>query len=449
MAETMDEAGFWLPSHFLTDDDFNDDASTAGNRLGSCFRTVGGGRRTAYGSSVSAIDSPVSSTETESDQDEFLADLTQQLARSSLFDASHTTMNLQPSPQTFARYASEKPWVQQMATSPQSTLSGFVSWANRSGNVSPNSLSSQVPSPPSTPPDELDLFYEAAGQVARLKMRASAQAQLSQQKSGLLGPPRNPTFQSSAFAVPKTANTIGRLQSHPAASYHSFPPTNQYHQVGHEIKRLHQQQQQQVLEHYCNVQQQQRQQMLNRGSCGGGCCGGGETHIASGTGGALGLPPSAWPPLRTAQQQQKQQHGQSQQHLLPSVQHQQIGGGSAMRAVFLGGSGAGIKRKSPGTGVFLPRRYGSPPTEPRKKPGCSTVLLPARVVQALNLNLEEAKSHHHPLPHQTLLLSEHDVIMARRKAAAAVWAQQQRRSMMRAEAALNHNEFLLPQEWTY
>ncbi|URE40690.1 hypothetical protein MUK42_16681 [Musa troglodytarum] len=61
--------------------------------------------------------------------------------------------------------------------------------------------------------------------------------------------------------------------------------------------------------------------------------------------------------------------------------------GSGMRTVFLRGSGA--RKESIGTGVFLPRTAGSK-TEPQKKSAaaCSTVFIPARVVQALNLNLE-------------------------------------------------------------
>ncbi|MBA0651115.1 hypothetical protein Goklo_018479, partial [Gossypium klotzschianum] len=82
----------------------------------------------------------------------------------------------------------------------------------------------------------------------------------------------------------------------------------------------------------------------------------------------LGLAPSAWPPL----QQQKQQP--------------QPPNGSGMRAVFLGNPNG--KRECAGTGVFLPRRVGSF-SEPRKKSACPTVLVPARVAQALNLNLDE------------------------------------------------------------
>ena len=135
----------------------------------------------------------------------------------------------------------------------------------------------------------------------------------------------------------------------------------------------------------------------------------------------LGLSPSAWPPLQQAQQQQQQPP-------------QNLHNGSAMRAVFLANPGG--KRESAGTGVFLPRRVDSP-SDTRRRPGpnslsllfnsrvllvsnlfialyfifirsgygfkyryftdyfgeiftgCSTVLVPARVVQALNLNVED------------------------------------------------------------
>jgi hypothetical protein len=82
--------------------------------------------------------------------------------------------------------------------------------------------------------------------------------------------------------------------------------------------------------------------------------------------------PAAWPPL------QKQQHAPA-----PGVGG---GGGGGMRAVFLTPPGA--KRERNGTGVFLPRPAGAP-AEPKRKTGCSTVLVPARVVQALNLNLDD------------------------------------------------------------
>ncbi|KAL3639471.1 hypothetical protein CASFOL_017378 [Castilleja foliolosa] len=79
-----------------------------------------------------------------------------------------------------------------------------------------------------------------------------------------------------------------------------------------------------------------------------------------------GLSTAAWPTLQQSQQP-----------------------GSGMRAVFLGETDG--KKERTGTGVFLPRSYGPNPTEARKKSGYSTVLLPERVVHALNLNVD-AKS---------------------------------------------------------
>ncbi|XP_042386442.1 uncharacterized protein LOC121978129 [Zingiber officinale] len=85
----------------------------------------------------------------------------------------------------------------------------------------------------------------------------------------------------------------------------------------------------------------------------------------------LDLPASAWPPLGKPP-------AQPQQPLAFT--------GSGMRAVFL--HIAGVRKESVGTGVFLPRTAGNK-FEPKKKSGCSTVLVPDRVVQALNLNLDE------------------------------------------------------------
>ncbi|KAL2644221.1 hypothetical protein R1flu_011808 [Riccia fluitans] len=72
-----------------------------------------------------------------------------------------------------------------------------------------------------------------------------------------------------------------------------------------------------------------------------------------------------------------------------------VNGGSGMRAVFLGSPGSG--RESTGTGVFLPRCIGGT-SDYRRKPACSTVLLPSRIVQVLNLNVEDMRSHPAPMP---------------------------------------------------
>ncbi|KAJ7542995.1 hypothetical protein O6H91_09G021200 [Diphasiastrum complanatum] len=67
-----------------------------------------------------------------------------------------------------------------------------------------------------------------------------------------------------------------------------------------------------------------------------------------------------------------------------------ITGGSGMRAVFLGGSGA--CKESSGTGVFLPLSA----NYQKRKPVCSTVLLPSRIVQVLNLQVDDLGCQ--PLP---------------------------------------------------
>ncbi|KAH7577528.1 hypothetical protein ACOSP7_001542 [Xanthoceras sorbifolium] len=55
--------------------------------------------------------------------------------------------------------------------------------------------------------------------------------------------------------------------------------------------------------------------------------------------------------------------------------------GSGMQAIFLDSG-----KRSCGTGVFLPQRVGTN-FQPNKRPACSPVLLPSRVVQALNLDV--------------------------------------------------------------
>ncbi|KAG4981874.1 hypothetical protein JHK84_026970 [Glycine max] len=56
-------------------------------------------------------------------------------------------------------------------------------------------------------------------------------------------------------------------------------------------------------------------------------------------------------------------------------------GGPGMRAIFLGST-----HRSCGTGVFLPQRAGTN-FQPSKRPACAPILVPAGVIQALNLNV--------------------------------------------------------------
>ncbi|KAF7120328.1 hypothetical protein RHSIM_Rhsim13G0075900 [Rhododendron simsii] len=137
-------------------------------------------------------------------------------------------------------------------------------------------------------------------------------------------------------------------------------------------------------------------------------------------GGGFGSPAAGgWPTLQQSRQLHKQK--------------QQVRSGSGMSAVFLGGSGSRSTAGSCGTGVFLPRAISNPP-EVRKKSECSTVLIPTRVLQALQLHFEDMNTRSqskgcasfasHP--------SQHDVAKPQG-----------------TNPTVDHNEMDLPQEWTY
>ncbi|XWS71629.1 hypothetical protein CRYUN_Cryun03dG0154300 [Craigia yunnanensis] len=138
--------------------------------------------------------------------------------------------------------------------------------------------------------------------------------------------------------------------------------------------------------------------------------------------------PNSNNPWYTLQQQQQQQQQQGNQQA-----------GSDMRAVFLNASGS--RNGSCGTGVFLPRGIGTP-FESRKKQGCATVLIPARVVQALKLHFEKtgvpSRFNNSGFP------LEHGASESGRN---SMYSHQKRQS--RTVPAMNHQEMGLPQEWTY
>ncbi|XP_030524156.1 uncharacterized protein LOC115736550 isoform X2 [Rhodamnia argentea] len=115
--------------------------------------------------------------------------------------------------------------------------------------------------------------------------------------------------------------------------------------------------------------------------------------------------------------------------------------GSGMRAVFLGGPRSG--NGSSGTGVFLPRGAGNNPSEPPKKPRCSTVLIPARVAHALMVHHDNMGGRSRPgigyFPPQ------HDAGTSGRSP--GPYLQQKRQS--ETAPALNQSDIDLPQEWMY
>ncbi|KAK8488831.1 hypothetical protein V6N11_025345 [Hibiscus sabdariffa] len=127
-------------------------------------------------------------------------------------------------------------------------------------------------------------------------------------------------------------------------------------------------------------------------------------------------------PWYTLQQQQQQSKKQT---------------GSDMRPVFLTGSCS--RNGSGGTGVFLPRGTGGIPCNPRKKKGCATVLIPARVVQALKLHFEKTGVSSR---FNTTDFKDAD-------ACDSMESPQKGRSGAVAGDTSQHGEVRLPQEWTY
>ncbi|OAY65190.1 hypothetical protein ACMD2_27169, partial [Ananas comosus] len=142
----LESAEFWLPSEFLGDDYYLEEAKV-GNGVG-----LGLG----FGSS---LDSPAESA--ESDEEDYMAGLTRRMAHSFLLDdEKEPTATQNPKPRV-------------MAGSPQSTLCAMGLWSS-SGHDSPNGPS-QVPSPPSSPLETLaedpwDLLNLAADEVMRMSL---------------------------------------------------------------------------------------------------------------------------------------------------------------------------------------------------------------------------------------------------------------------------------------
>lgn len=326
----MEDAEFFLPSEFLCDDFFLE-----GDKTGEAEAEVAG---TCFSELCPAFDSNPSSpadgatAETEGDEEEkeeedYMVGLAQQMARSFLQDDDASGSTVLTGNDAKAREV--------MACSPESTISPWS--VSRNGNTNGQSL---VWSPLSTPleqhkDDAWDLLYEAMGKVMRLRKLHDNGNHHIHKGCGILRKP------SPAIAAVSKATSTG---------YQHTPALTQ-----RQLQFCHPKQQQLTKQQLSGAWGRQR-----RGRGDGGVYGEEARY-----GRPLGLPSSAWPPLQKSQQP------------LP---------GSGMRAVFL--TGAGARKESTGTGVFLPRRVSSP-TESRKKPACSTVLLPARVVQALNLNLEE------------------------------------------------------------
>ncbi|CAA6655057.1 unnamed protein product [Spirodela intermedia] len=330
----MTNAEFRLPSEFLADDFFLEKKNGGG---GGEVKGGGGCRfptefpyEWEYGSNLSSPVESVTGTES-SDEEDYMAGLTRQMAHYFLQDEEKGPTML--SPAATRRYSTTNRtscWsVTPPVGSPQSTLCAFGGM-NGSSRESSNGPS-LVSSPPSSPleqykDDAWDLLYAAAGQVMRMRLNDECDQQHTGR--GLLGQPVRKPSPPLPVCHPKNV-----------ATGYSNAPLNQNQLRAQQFQQLKQEQ----------FMKQQGAAVWNRQSRpkGAGPRGG---IPSSRPARQQGLSPAAWPPI---QQQPR----------------------SGMRA-------------SCGTGVFLPRRVDSP-ADFRKKPACSTVLLPARVVQALNLDLEE------------------------------------------------------------
>lgn len=409
MEKDLDDCEFWLPSQFLTDDDLlmdfkmtspgSDGSKLFGGEFGYGFSQFGSNSDLS-----SPVESVVGSTENESDEDDYITGLTRKMVHSTLQEAG-------------LGYENGKGL--SLSGSPQSTLFGVLGACKQGSSRGSPTCPSQASSPPpmNRPDVSLDLLYAAAGEVARIRMMEES-AGLYHNNGGIWSAPPRKT--SPVPVCPKNhKQSLGSFSTNqPQLSYQQL-------QVA-QFQRLKQQQM---------IKQVQGQGVLGNGKGGFRQFPLNQSHqqmsenrARNGVQGTLNLPNSAWPTLQQSQQQQPNS-------------------GSGMRAVFLGNPGP--KRECAGTGVFLPRRVGTQ-TETRKKPGCP-VILPDRVVQALNLNLEAMDAASRPQPQlQTRSHNENIGFTPapeyRNYMSAAV---QQRKNQRPQPPPAMPQEFQLPQEWTY
>ncbi|CAL5200132.1 unnamed protein product [Lathyrus oleraceus] len=113
---------------------------------------------------------------------------------------------------------------------------------------------------------------------------------------------------------------------------------------------------------------------------------------------------------------------------------------TGMRAVFIGGPGS-----RSGTGVFLPRSGTVAPSESTKKKGkgCSTVLIPARVVQALQQHFDKTAAVSGG-PKVVGFPPLRDLVVSDKEGMYSLENQQSTKAPKDVQ-----DDMILPQEWTY
>ncbi|XP_047970578.1 uncharacterized protein LOC125213860 [Salvia hispanica] len=143
--------------------------------------------------------------------------------------------------------------------------------------------------------------------------------------------------------------------------------------------------------------------------------------------------------MRTRKVGQKQ--GRCRDGELRSGSGREMQNGSGMRAIFLGQPGS--RNGSSGTGVFLPQLANNP-VEKKKKSGLSTVLIPTRVLEALELHFTRLSDS--ATPSSTVQFFHH--------ASPKDYTGSKREGNIHTEFEMETKNMvdemqILPQEWTY
>ncbi|AEE79173.1 unnamed protein product [Arabidopsis thaliana] len=301
-SSVVDDAEFWLPTEFLTDDDFL--VEKENNSVGIDDSLFPYEPRHGFGTFGSTVKP---NTVKEDDEESFLAGLTRQMVMSSLKDdfSGGVCGN-----HAFPAGNDHKAW--EMNRSPPCVAGTGCCCLNQRFN---QNLNSRVSS--------WDLYCAAE--------RMSINDEPYHSGRGLLGSPAK----LSATVKNHSNNGTGYYNNHQSLQYQKLQAI-QFQQL----------KQQQLMKHRRQLVRQNRGVRVN-----------GNKNV-----GPVDLSSSAW--------------------------SNQFPRRDVMRAVFIGDHTG--KRGSTGTGVFLPRSVNhTSRTETREKPTISTVLVPARLAQVLNLNLGE------------------------------------------------------------